>query len=129
MARDIRPAGNIVGSKVRRLRNARGWSQPELAARCQRMGWDVGRDIIARIESQVRPCDGFRNFVFSKGSWCLRSRAFPHPEATVNDEPVSKVAGHRWRTALTFRPQKFRAIGADNQYLARTATSDSGHRC
>jgi transcriptional regulator with XRE-family HTH domain len=54
MARDIRPAGNIVGPRVRRLRNARGWSQPELAARCQRMGWDVGRDIIARIESQVR---------------------------------------------------------------------------
>ena len=23
------------------------------AARCQRMGWDVGRDIIARIESRV----------------------------------------------------------------------------
>src|SRR5206468_2856444 len=54
MARDIRPAGNIVGPRVRRLRNARGWSQPELAARCQRIGWDVGRDIIARIESQVR---------------------------------------------------------------------------
>jgi transcriptional regulator with XRE-family HTH domain len=54
MARDIRPAGNIVGPQVRRLRNARGWSQPELAARCQRMGWDIGRDIIARIESRVR---------------------------------------------------------------------------
>src|SRR5436190_4935961 len=54
MARDIRPAGNIVGPRVRRLRNARGWSQPELAARCQRIGWDIGRDIIARIESQVR---------------------------------------------------------------------------
>jgi len=54
MARDIRPAGNIVGPQVRRLRNARGWSQPELAARCQRMGWDVGRDIIARIETRVR---------------------------------------------------------------------------
>ena len=54
MARDIRPAGNIVGPQVRRLRNAQGWSQPELAARCQRIGWDIGRDIIARIESRVR---------------------------------------------------------------------------
>src|SRR2546430_7476583 len=54
MARDTRPAGNIVGPKIRRLRNARGWSQPELAARCQRIGWDVRRDIIARIESQIR---------------------------------------------------------------------------
>jgi transcriptional regulator with XRE-family HTH domain len=54
MARDIRPGGNIVGPQVRRLRNSQGLSQPELAAKCQRMGWDVGRDIIARIESQVR---------------------------------------------------------------------------
>ena len=54
MARDIRPAGNIVGPQIRRLRNARGLSQHELAAKCQRMGWDVGRDIIARIESRIR---------------------------------------------------------------------------
>jgi transcriptional regulator with XRE-family HTH domain len=54
MARDIRPPGNVVGPQVRRLRNARGWSQPELAEKCQRLGWDIGRDIIARIESQVR---------------------------------------------------------------------------
>ena len=54
MARDIRPAGNIVGPQIRRLRNAQGLSQPELAARCQRMGWDIGRDIIARIESRIR---------------------------------------------------------------------------
>lgn len=54
MARDIRPAGNLVGPQVRRLRNRKRWSQPQLAARCQRLGWDIGRDIIARIESRVR---------------------------------------------------------------------------
>lgn len=54
MARDIRPPGNIVGPQVRRIRTELGLSQPELAARCQRLGWDVGRDIIARIEAQIR---------------------------------------------------------------------------
>jgi len=54
MARDIRPSGNIVGPSVRQLRSRRGLSQPELAARCQRLGWDIGRDIIARIESRIR---------------------------------------------------------------------------
>ena len=54
MARDIRPSGNLVGPQVRQLRFRRGLSQPELAARCQRLGWDIGRDIIARIESRVR---------------------------------------------------------------------------
>lgn len=54
MRRETRPSGNIVGPQVRRLRYASGLSQPALAAACQRLGWDVGRDIIARIETQVR---------------------------------------------------------------------------
>ncbi len=54
MRRETRPSGNVVGPQVRRLRYASGLSQPALAAACQRLGWDVGRDIIARIETQVR---------------------------------------------------------------------------
>lgn len=37
-----------------KLRNERNWSQPDLAARCQRMGWNIGRDTIAKIEDQRR---------------------------------------------------------------------------
>jgi transcriptional regulator with XRE-family HTH domain len=54
MARDIRPNGNLVGAEIRRLRSEQGLSQLALAARCQRLGWDVGRDIIARIEAKKR---------------------------------------------------------------------------
>jgi transcriptional regulator with XRE-family HTH domain len=54
MARHIRPAGNIVGRQVRKIRANQGLSQPQLAAKCQRIGWDIGRDIIARIEAGVR---------------------------------------------------------------------------
>ena len=45
---------NIVGPKVRQLRYASGLSQPALAAKCQWMGWDIGRDTIAKIEGQTR---------------------------------------------------------------------------
>ncbi len=45
---------NICGPKVRRYRTALGLSQPHLAAKCQRAGWDISRDIIARIEGQTR---------------------------------------------------------------------------
>ncbi|MFZ4777419.1 MAG: helix-turn-helix domain-containing protein [Terrimicrobiaceae bacterium] len=31
-----------------------GLSQPALAGICQRLGWDVGRDAIAKIESRIR---------------------------------------------------------------------------
>lgn len=54
MRRETRPTGNVVGPQVRRLRYARGLSQPELAAACQRLGWDASRDIIARIEIRAR---------------------------------------------------------------------------
>jgi transcriptional regulator with XRE-family HTH domain len=45
---------NIIGPQLRKLRYAADLSQPELAARCQRLGWDVARDAIAKIEAQTR---------------------------------------------------------------------------
>ena len=45
---------NIVGPVVRELRAKRGFTQPQLVAKLQLQGWDVSRDIIARIEGQVR---------------------------------------------------------------------------
>jgi len=45
---------NIIGPKVRKLRDAQGLSQRELAEKCQRIGWDIGRDTIAKIEGQSR---------------------------------------------------------------------------
>lgn len=45
---------NLVGEQVRRLRNEIGLSQDELAARCQRQGWDIDRFTVARIEAGSR---------------------------------------------------------------------------
>ncbi|EIQ01441.1 putative transcriptional regulator [Opitutaceae bacterium TAV1] len=45
---------NIVGPQVSRFRNERGWSQAQLAARCQLAGWNVSRGIVAAIEGRVR---------------------------------------------------------------------------
>jgi transcriptional regulator with XRE-family HTH domain len=45
---------NIVGPQVARLRYQQGLSQSDLAAKCQRVGWDASRGIIAGIEGQVR---------------------------------------------------------------------------
>ena len=45
---------NAIGSNLRKLREARDWSQEDLAAHCQRNGWDIDRVIIAKIESRIR---------------------------------------------------------------------------
>ena len=50
----MRSGVNIVGTQVRRFRYERGLSQPALAAKCQRLGWDISRDTIAKIEAHKR---------------------------------------------------------------------------
>ncbi|MEQ1933922.1 MAG: helix-turn-helix transcriptional regulator [Fimbriimonadaceae bacterium] len=44
----------MVGPTVRRLRNAAELSQADLAARCGVLGWDLSRETLAKIESQIR---------------------------------------------------------------------------
>jgi transcriptional regulator with XRE-family HTH domain len=45
---------NVVGREIRRLRDQQRLSQPMLAARCRRWGWDLSRQTLAKIETQVR---------------------------------------------------------------------------
>jgi transcriptional regulator with XRE-family HTH domain len=45
---------NIVGAKIRKLRYQRGMTQDALAARCGRLGWDVSRGTLAKVEARVR---------------------------------------------------------------------------
>lgn len=46
--------GNLIGKQLAKLRTQRDLSQAEFAARCQRLGWDVSRDVLARIEIEIR---------------------------------------------------------------------------
>jgi transcriptional regulator with XRE-family HTH domain len=45
---------NLVGPQVRKWRNAKGWTQEELATKLQLRGWDISRDSVASLESQRR---------------------------------------------------------------------------
>ncbi len=45
---------NIAGPQIRRLRSQQGLTQQAFAERCQRMGWDISRDTLAKVESQTR---------------------------------------------------------------------------
>jgi transcriptional regulator with XRE-family HTH domain len=45
---------NIVGPVVRALREKMGMTQAQLAAKLNVAGWDVSRETLAKIESQIR---------------------------------------------------------------------------
>ena len=45
---------NIVGTRLRVLRREQSLTQAMLAARCGTLGWDIGENIITKIETGVR---------------------------------------------------------------------------
>ena len=45
---------NIVGENVRTIREKNGWTQDQLAARCNLLEWNISRGTLAKIESKVR---------------------------------------------------------------------------
>ena len=68
---------NIVGPQVRRMRCEAGLSQPALAAQCQRIGWDVGRDAIAKIEGRTRWVADSELIHLAKALSCPLTDLFP----------------------------------------------------
>ena len=45
---------NIVGPVVRQIRKEKGLTQAELCAKLNLLGWDIGRDTLAKLETRVR---------------------------------------------------------------------------
>jgi len=45
---------NIIGPKVKKIRESQSITQEVLAARCNILKWDISRSTLAKIESQVR---------------------------------------------------------------------------
>ena len=58
---------NIVGPIVRELREAKGFTQAMLVARLNLDGWDISRETLAKIESQVRWVADFELVQLAKG--------------------------------------------------------------
>ncbi|MBE0421311.1 helix-turn-helix transcriptional regulator [Pseudoalteromonas nigrifaciens] len=45
---------NIIGKNVRIIRENKGWTQEQLAAKCNLIDWEISRSTLAKIESNVR---------------------------------------------------------------------------
>jgi len=90
------PAKNIVGSQVRRLRNEIEISQAELAAECQLQGWDVSRDVVAKIEDGRRWVADEELIRLAKALECSVPALFPE-EAQAVFKPSSDQSTARRR--------------------------------
>lgn len=45
---------NVIGPRIKELRESQGLTQEELTARCNLIGLDISRGTLAKIEAQVR---------------------------------------------------------------------------
>ncbi|PKH88370.1 helix-turn-helix domain-containing protein [Colwellia sp. Bg11-28] len=45
---------NIIGRNVKAAREKNEWTQEQLAAKCNLLGWNISRSTLAKIESRVR---------------------------------------------------------------------------
>ena len=68
---------NIVGPQVRCIRYEKRLSQPALAAICQRLGWDIARDTIAKIEGQTRWVGDFELILMARALETPLESLFP----------------------------------------------------
>jgi transcriptional regulator with XRE-family HTH domain len=57
---------NLVGPHIRRRRDQQGLTQPMLAARCHRWGWNLSRQTLAKIETQRRWVSDFELLCLAK---------------------------------------------------------------
>jgi hypothetical protein len=56
-------------------------SQAELVARCQRLGWDISRDILARIELQIRWVGDYELLLLAEALGVESDRLLPSKSA------------------------------------------------
>ena len=68
---------NITGRQIAKLRNEKGLSQDQLAGKCQRIGWDASRNIVAKIESGIRCVSDQEILLLSQALGVYVSDLFP----------------------------------------------------
>jgi transcriptional regulator with XRE-family HTH domain len=56
---------NVIGPKVRELREQKGWTQDQFAVKLQLAGWDTSQDSVSRLENGERRIPDLELFVLA----------------------------------------------------------------
>jgi transcriptional regulator with XRE-family HTH domain len=57
---------NLIGMRVRELRDRKGWTQEDLSTKLQVFGWDVSRESLAKLETQQRRVPDGELFILAR---------------------------------------------------------------
>jgi transcriptional regulator with XRE-family HTH domain len=68
---------NIIGPQLRRIRYQQGLTQPALTRKCQLIGWDISRESLAKVESQLRGVSDIEILTLAKALRVHFSVLFP----------------------------------------------------
>ena len=68
---------NVVGEEIRKLRDAKGWTQELLAARCAIGGYEISRGTLAKVEARIRGISDIELFVIAKALGTTIPELFP----------------------------------------------------
>lgn len=86
---------NTVGPQVRRLREARGLTQEQLAAKCQTKGLDITRGTLAKIESRVRAIYDDELHILATILRCSADELFPSQLTVIRRFPKNPKGTRR----------------------------------
>ena len=70
-------ARNIIGSKIREVREQMGLTQDQIAAKCQILGFDLTRGTLAKIESRIRAVSDHEIPYLARALDCSIDSLFP----------------------------------------------------
>lgn len=73
---------NITGRQIAKVRSQKGLSQDKLSGKCQRLGWDVSRTTVAKIESGIRCVSDSELLLLSQALGVSVSDLFPRGKKT-----------------------------------------------
>ena len=78
---------NVVGPKLRQERERHGWTQDQVAAKCQVLGFDLTRGTLAKIESRVRAVSDHEIPYLARALGCSIEALFPRGLQSITRKP------------------------------------------
>ncbi|XHR28132.1 MAG: helix-turn-helix domain-containing protein [Chthoniobacteraceae bacterium] len=73
------PIRNVIGPKIQKLRQAKGWSQIELVGKLQLGGWDIERTVLTKIENGHRCITDYELILIAKVLGVTLNDLLPRP--------------------------------------------------